>query len=140
MLRLEKSLQIGQNQEIKLICCSGQLVNEQVNQGQEKPFCLKKKNLVFFHLLVFNKRYGHRNILSKKTTDQAELKFRRCAPAVSKVRIPYSASGDCSQPLSDATLALAPGALEPPPTVRQLGRTGHPWDVVPSTKVIHSDG
>lgn len=109
-------------------------------KGKKNHSALKKKNLVFFHLLVFNKRHGHRNILSKKTTDQAELKFRRCAPAVSKVLIPYSASGDCSQPLSDATLALAPGALEPPPTVKQLGRTGHPWDVVPSTKVIHSDG
>lgn len=81
--------------------------------------------------------------LSEKTTDQAELKFRRCAPEVSKVLIPYLASGDCSQPLSplnDATLALALGALEPPPTIKQLGRAGHPWDVVPSTKVIHSDG
>lgn len=37
-------------------------------------------------------------------------------------------------------LPLALGALEPPPRIKQLGRAGHPCDVAPSTKVIHSDG
>lgn len=44
-------------------------------------------NLVSFHLLVFNKRHGYRNIAlySEKTTDQSGLKFRKCAPEVSTV-------------------------------------------------------
>lgn len=107
MLRLEKSLWIGQYQEIKLRWCSSQLVMNKATKGKKKSFRLFY--LVFFHFLVFNKKHKSRDIslCSEKTTVQTGLTFRWCAPEASTVLTSWHRellSAQCRR-------ALPPGAL-----------------------------